>query len=163
MTSSTFGKDIIPRVAAQNDSQPISDITEVKVREQRIIDIYNPNKGEDTFVRATYASNALATVKSGDKIKFLTVRATNFDKYAGAGGNISAVEKADFEPVFAKLDQSKLTTFVKQELAVSDKPELTSAKTVPFSYNSIEYFLLKKIFGALKKNENIFLQGVYLF
>jgi len=116
MTSTTFGKETLPRVAAQYDSQPISDITEIK--------------GADTFVRATYASNALTTVRSSDKIKFLSARSTNFDKYSGPAGNIQSVEKLDFEPIYKQLDQSRLTTFIKQELAVGDKPELTSAKNV---------------------------------
>jgi len=116
MASTTFGKDILPRVAAQYDSQAITDITEIQ--------------GADTFVRGTYASNALAVVKSSDKIKFLSARTTNFDKYSGPEGNISAVEKLDFEPIYKSLDQSKLTTFIKQELVAGDKPELTSAKNV---------------------------------
>jgi len=64
----------------------------------------------------------------------LSARTTNFDKYSGPEGNISAVEKLDFEPIYKSLDQSKLTTFIKQELVAGDKPELTSAKNVNLSY-----------------------------
>jgi electron transfer flavoprotein alpha subunit len=139
MTSTTFGKDLLPRVAAQNDSQAITDITEIT--------------GPDSFVRASYASNAMTSVKSSDKIKFISARSTNFDKYAGAGGNISNVEKQDFEPIFKGLDQSKLTKFVSQELVAGDKPELTSAKNVVAggrAMKSAENFkLLDDLAGAL--------------
>ena len=87
-------------------------------------------QGKDTFARATYASNAITNVRSLDKIKFISVRATSFDKYAAAGGNIQSVDKQDFEAIYSKLDQSKLSTFISQELSVGDRPELTSAKTV---------------------------------
>lgn len=116
MTSTTFGKDFLPRVAAQHDSQAITDISDIK--------------SADTFTRPTYASNAITEVKSSDSIKFITARATNFDKYAGAGGNIQAVEKVDFEAIYSKLDQAGLSKFVSEELGAGDKPELTSAKTV---------------------------------
>jgi len=86
--------------------------------------------GKDLFLRPTYASNALTEVKSSDKIKFLTVRATNFEKYQGKGGKIESVEKVDFEPIYSKLNKDTLTKFVKEELVSGDKPELTSAKIV---------------------------------
>lgn len=60
------------------------------------------------------------------------MRSTSFDKYAGAGGNVQNVDKQDFEPIYKQLDQSKLTSFISQELSVGDRPELTSAKTVRF-------------------------------
>ncbi len=74
------GRDTIPRVAALIDSSQISDIVEVQ--------------GEDTFVRPIYAGNALATVKSSDKVKVVTVRGTAFDKAPLEGGSAEK-EKID--------------------------------------------------------------------
>src|SRR6266513_2021817 len=76
--STSNGKNVMPRVAALLDVQQISDIVAVE--------------GADTFVRPIYAGNALATVKSKDPIKVLTVRTTAFDAASAAGGN-AAVEK----------------------------------------------------------------------
>lgn len=64
-----------------------------------------------------------------DKLKFLSIRATNFEKYEGAGG-ASNVESVDFGPIYNGLNKDNLATFVKQEISVGDKPELTSAKIV---------------------------------
>jgi len=86
--------------------------------------------GSDHFVRPTYASNALTEVKSSDKIKFLSVRATNFDKYEGKNQKVESVQKIDFEPIYSKLDKNNLSQFVKEEVVKGDKPELTSAKLV---------------------------------
>jgi len=60
----------------------------------------------------------------------LSVRATNFDKYDGKKGKVDNVTKIDFEPIYSGLNKENLTEFVKQEIAVSDKPELTSARIV---------------------------------
>ena len=108
-SAGTFGKNIMPRVAALKDSQQISDICE-------IID-------EDTFVRPIYAGNALATVKSLDKVKFLTVRATAFQAAETHGGSAEIVDG----PI-AKTNG--LSSFVKRDLSESDRPELTAAKIV---------------------------------
>ena len=108
-SAGTFGKNIMPRVAALKDSQQISDICE-------IID-------EDTFVRPIYAGNALATVKSLDKVKFLTVRATAFQAAETQGGSAKIVDG----PI-AKTNG--LSSFVKRDLSESDRPELTAAKIV---------------------------------
>ena len=108
-SAGTFGKNIMPRVAALKDSQQISDICE-------IID-------KDTFVRPIYAGNALATVKSLDKVKFLTVRATAFQAAETHGGSADIIEG----PI-AKTN--RLSTFVKRDLSESDRPELTAAKIV---------------------------------
>lgn len=107
--STTTGKNILPRVAALLDVQQISDIS-------AIIDA-------DTFERPIYAGNAIATVKSSDAKKLITVRGTAFDAAATDGGN------ANVETISAKGD-SGLSSFVGQEMSKSDRPELTSAKIV---------------------------------
>jgi len=103
------GKDVAPRVAALLDVQQISEIVAVE--------------SPDTFVRPIYAGNALATVKSKDAIKVITVRTTGFDAVASGGGNAS-IEKTD-PPA-----DSGLSTFVSREISRSERPELTSAKIV---------------------------------
>jgi electron transfer flavoprotein alpha subunit len=102
------GKNIMPRVAALLDVQQISDIVGVE--------------GADTFVRPIYAGNALATVKSKDAIKVVTVRTTAFDA-VGMGGS------APVENVAAPAD-SGLSSFVGREVSKSERPELTSAKII---------------------------------
>jgi electron transfer flavoprotein alpha subunit len=102
------GKNVMPRVAALLDVQQISDIIAVE--------------GADTFVRPIYAGNALATVKSKDAIKVITVRTTAFDA-VGVGGS-AAVEKID-----AGKD-SGLSSFVSREVSKSERPELTAAKII---------------------------------
>ena len=108
-SAGTFGKNIMPRVAALKDSQQISDVCE-------IID-------KDTFVRPIYAGNALATVKSLDKVKFLTIRATAFQAADTHGGSADIIDG----PI-AKTNG--LSAFVKRDLSESDRPELTAAKIV---------------------------------
>jgi electron transfer flavoprotein alpha subunit len=103
------GKNIMPRVAALLDSQPISDIADVE--------------DADTFVRPIYAGNALATVKSSDPIKVITVRAASFDPVAGEGGSAS-IEAA---PAVTLPTHSR---FVSAELSKSERPELTAARVV---------------------------------
>ena len=103
------GKNVMPRVAAFLDSQPISDIAEV-------IDA-------DTFVRPFYAGNALATVKSSDKIKVITVRAASFDPCAAEGGSAS-IEAAP------AVELPSSSRFVSSELSKSERPELTAARVV---------------------------------
>ena len=107
--ATTQGKNILPRAAALLDVQPISDIT-------KVIDA-------ETFQRPIYAGNAIATVKSNDNIKLVTVRSTAFDAVAESGGS------AIIENVEAKGDAG-LSSFVSQELTKSERPELTSAKIV---------------------------------
>ncbi len=106
--ASTFGKNVLPRVAALLDVAQISDIVAVE--------------SADTFVRPIYAGNALATVKSADAVKVITVRTTAFEA-AGAGGS-AAVEPV---AVVADLGQSKL---VGRELTKSARPELGAAKII---------------------------------
>ena len=103
------GKNTAPRVAAKLDVSQISDITKVD--------------GADTFERPIYAGNAIATVQSGDAVKVITVRTTAFDAAAATGGS-AAVESV---PAVAASGKS---SFVGQELAKSDRPELTAAKVV---------------------------------
>ncbi len=107
--ATTFGKNVMPRAAASLDTQQISDIS-------AIIDA-------DTFERPFYAGNAIATVKSSDDKKVITVRGTAFDPVDAEGGS------ASIEDVTSKGDAG-LSTFVKQELSESDRPELTAAKIV---------------------------------
>ena len=103
------GKNVMPRVAALLDVQQVSDIVSVE--------------SADTFVRPIYAGNALATVRSKDKIKVITVRTTGFDAVAASGGS-GAVEKVE-----APAD-SGLSSFVGREVSKSERPELTSAKII---------------------------------
>ena len=107
--STAIGKNVMPRVAALLDIQPISDVAAV-------IDA-------DTFIRPIYAGNALATVKSSDARKVITVRAASFDPVAAEGGS------ADIEdaPAAASDDSSR---FVSAELSKSERPELTAARIV---------------------------------
>ena len=107
--ATTFGKNLIPRLAALLDVQPISDITQVL--------------SADRFVRPIYAGNALATVQSRDGIKAMTVRGTAFEK-APAGNGQAAV--ADLAAVPA----SELATYLGAELSRSERPELTAARIV---------------------------------
>ena len=106
--STSNGKNIMPRVAALLDVQQISDIVAVEA--------------PDTFVRPIYAGNALATVKSKDPIKVITVRTTGFDA-AGLGNN------SPLENLAAPAD-SGLSAFVSREVSKSERPELTSAKII---------------------------------
>ena len=103
------GKNVLPRAAALLDCQQVSDIVSVE--------------SPDTFVRPIYAGNALATVKSSDPIKVITVRTTGFDAVAATGGS------AAVETIAAPAD-SGLSKFVGREVAKSERPELTSARAV---------------------------------
>ena len=107
--STTTGKNIAPRVAALLDVMQISDILSVE--------------SEDTFTRPIYAGNAIATVKSSDAKKVITVRGTAFEKAAREGGS------AALEPVSGAGDAG-LSNFVGAEIAASERPELTSAKII---------------------------------
>ena len=77
----------------------------------------------DTFVRPIYAGNAIATVKTTDKVKILTVRATGFDPVAATGGNAE-------REVLSQVIENKGSRFVKEQLAESDRPELTAASVI---------------------------------
>ena len=108
-SATTNGKNIMPRVAALLDVDQISEIVAVE--------------SADTFKRPIYAGNAIATVQSNAAIKVLTVRATGFDAAAAEGGSASV------EAVAAGSDAG-ISAFVGEELAKSDRPELTAAKVV---------------------------------
>lgn len=106
--ASTFGKNLLPRVAALLDVQQISDI----------IAVVDAN----TFVRPVYAGNAIATVTSSDAVKLITVRGTSFDALPmGSGAEVSSGTPAS---------QSDLSEFVSLEASESERPELTSASIV---------------------------------
>jgi electron transfer flavoprotein alpha subunit len=107
--ATSTGKDVMPRAAALLDVQQVSEIVAVEA--------------PDTFVRPIYAGNALATVKSSDAIKVITVRTTGFDAVAASGGT------APVEAVNAPAD-SGLSAFVGREVQKSERPELTSARIV---------------------------------
>ncbi len=107
--TTAVGKNILPRVAALLDVQPISDIAGV-------VDA-------DTFVRPIYAGNGMATVKSSDAKKVITVRAASFDPVAAEGGS------APIEPV-ALGDMPGISKFISAELSKSERPELTAARVV---------------------------------
>ncbi|MFT4861238.1 MAG: electron transfer flavoprotein alpha subunit [Pseudohongiellaceae bacterium] len=125
------GKNILPRVAALLDVAQISDIVEVI--------------SADTFVRPIYAGNALATVQSSDAVKVLTVRTTAYGE-AGEGGT-ATVESSDFT-----VDQ-QLAQFVKEELSVSERPELTAASIIISGgrgmQNGENFVLLEKVADKL--------------
>ena len=107
--ASTFGKNLMPRVAAMLDVQQVSDISEIL--------------SEDTFVRPIYAGNALATVRSTDTVKLISVRTTAFD---------AANEDADAAPIeeIASTGDVGLSSFVRHDLTRSERPELTTASIV---------------------------------
>jgi electron transfer flavoprotein alpha subunit len=107
--ATTTGKNMLPRVAALLDVAQLSDVIKVE--------------SADTFVRPIYAGNAIATVQSSDAIKVITIRATGFDPVAAEGGN---AELVTLSQVIAS-DESR---FVGEELAVSDRPELTAANII---------------------------------
>jgi electron transfer flavoprotein alpha subunit len=107
--ATTTGKNFAPRAAALLDVAQISEISDV-------VDA-------DTFKRPIYAGNAIATVKCGDAKKVITVRGTSFDGVAAEGGSAS-VENLDV------VKDAGISSFVGEELAKSDRPELTSAEIV---------------------------------
>lgn len=106
--ATTYGKNIMPRVAALKDVAQISDIIEV-------IDA-------STFKRPIYAGNAIATVKSDEAVKLITVRTTSFEAVGETGS--AAIEAIDAS------GDAGLSSYVKSELSSSERPELTSAGIV---------------------------------
>ena len=107
--ATTFGKNFLPRVAAKLDVQQISDIISVE--------------SENTFKRPIYAGSCIATVKSSDPIKVISVRTTAFDAANVTDAEVS-VESKDSQNSMGN------ATFVKDELAESDRPELTAAEII---------------------------------
>ena len=108
-SANTFGKNLMPRIAAALDTSQISDI----------IKVISP----DTFLRPIYAGNAFATVKSKDPKKCITIRPTSFDPCESSGGS-APIEKADAGEEFNQ------TKFIKREEIKSDRPELGTARVV---------------------------------
>lgn len=107
--ATAFGKNMMPRVAAKMDVNPISDIIGID--------------SEDTFTRTIYAGNALQKVKSSDSVKIATVRPTAFDDVAEGGSAASESHSGD-------MAAAANTEFLGQEVVKSDRPELTAASTV---------------------------------
>lgn len=107
--SGTFAKNFLPRLAAKLDSQPISDI--IKIHDK------------DTFDRPIYAGNAIATVKSEDKKKLLTIRATAFSPVSYSNGDANLIK-------LPNLKESTKCKFLSSQLSESERPELSSAKIV---------------------------------
>ncbi|MCY1174931.1 Electron transfer flavoprotein subunit alpha [compost metagenome] len=107
--ATTTGKNVLPRVAALLDVDQISEIVKVE--------------SPDTFQRPIYAGNAIATVQSSASVKVITVRGTGFDPVAAEGG-AAAIE------ALAAGSDAGISSFVGEELAKSERPELTAAKVV---------------------------------
>ena len=108
-SANTFGKNLMPRIAAKLDTSQVSDIIKVE--------------SADTFVRPIYAGNAFATVKSTDAKKCITIRPTSFEPCESSGGS-APIETAETAEEFL------LTKFVKREEVKSDRPELGTARIV---------------------------------
>jgi len=108
-SANTFGKNLMPRIAAKLDTSQVSDIIKVE--------------SQDTFVRPIYAGNAFATVKSNDAKKCVTIRPTSFDPCESSGGS-APIENADAG------EEYTTTKFIKREEIKSDRPELGTARVV---------------------------------
>ena len=108
-SANTFGKNLMPRIAAHLDTSQISDI----------IKVISP----DTFVRPIYAGNAFATVKTNDAKKCVTIRPTSFEPCESSGGT-ATIEKGEVAEEFSN------TKFIKREEIKSDRPELGTARIV---------------------------------
>ena len=107
--ATTFGKNLMPRIAAKMDTQQISDIISVE--------------SSDTFKRPIYAGSCIATVKSSDEKKVITVRSTAFDPVEKTNSNIPVDS-------LSATEACGVSEFVSEELAESDRPELTAAEIV---------------------------------
>ena len=129
--ATTYGKNLMPRIAALLDVGQISDIVEVK--------------SENTFVRPIYAGNALATVQSEDPIKVITVRTTAFIDAETNGS--AAIEIADI------VMEQNIAQFVSEKLSASERPELTSASIIISGgrgmQNGENFILLEKVADKL--------------
>ncbi len=104
-----IGKNFLPRVAAAMDVAQISDIMEVV--------------SEDTFKRPIYAGNAIATVRSSDAKKIISVRGTAYDPVPAEGGSASV-------EAVSSVHDAGLSSFVKEEIAASERPDLTAASVI---------------------------------
>ena len=108
-SANTFGKNLMPRIAAHLDTSQVSDI----------IKVISP----DTFLRPIYAGNAFATVKTNDTKKCVTIRPTSFEPCESSGGT-ATIEKGEAGEEFSN------TKFIKREEIKSDRPELGTARIV---------------------------------
>ena len=108
-SANTFGKNLMPRVAALLDTSQISDIIKVI--------------SSDTFLRPIYAGNAFATVKSNDSKKCVTIRPTSFDQAESSGGSAEIITSDS-------KDEYSASKFIKKKEVKSDRPELGTARTV---------------------------------
>ena len=108
-SANTFGKNLMPRIAALLDVSQVSDITKVV--------------SDDTYVRPIYAGNAFATVKSNDKKRCITIRPTSFDAAEKSGGS-APVEKIE------AVDIPNTSKFIKRDETKSERPELGTARVV---------------------------------
>ena len=108
-SANTFGKNLMPRVAALLDVSQVSDVTKII--------------SDDTFQRPIYAGNAFATVKSNDKIKCVTIRPTSFDPAPTSGGS-AEIHNGDVG------EATEISKFIKKEEIKSDRPELGTARVV---------------------------------
>tara|TARA_B100001093_G_scaffold258972_1_gene247621 strand:- start:2551 stop:3504 length:954 start_codon:yes stop_codon:yes gene_type:complete len=107
--ATTFGKNIFPRIAVKLDISQVSDVIKII--------------SADTFMRPIYAGNAIATVKSNDKIKVVTVRPTSFDPVETSGGN-DVIESIIFE------NDMESVEFIDRQESQSERPELSTARVV---------------------------------
>ena len=107
--ATTNGKNYMPRVAAFLDVAQISDISAVE--------------SKDTFQRPIYAGNCIATVKSADEVKVITVRTTAFDPVSSESGSAEILK-------LEEVNDAGISQFIKDELAESDRPELTAADVI---------------------------------
>tara|TARA_B100001113_G_scaffold347768_1_gene340657 strand:+ start:15540 stop:16469 length:930 start_codon:yes stop_codon:yes gene_type:complete len=107
--ATTNGKNYMPRVAALLDVAQISDISAVE--------------SNDTFQRPIYAGNCIATVKSSDEVKVITVRTTAFDPVSSESGSADILK-------LEEVNDAGISEFIKDELAESDRPELTAADVI---------------------------------
>ena len=107
--ATTFGKNIFPRIAVKLDISQVSDVIKII--------------SADTFMRPIYAGNAIATVKSNDKIKVVTVRPTSFDPVETSGGN-DVIESIIFENYMESVE------FIDRQESQSERPELSTARVV---------------------------------
>jgi len=130
-SANTFGKNLMPRVAALLDVSQVSDITKVIA--------------EDTFLRPIYAGNAIQTVKSNDKIKVLSIRTASFET-SSENGNAELV-KLD------KDSENNLSKWIEDKVDTSDRPELTSAKVVVSGGRGVgseeNFKIIEKLAGKL--------------
>ena len=108
-SANTFGKNLMPRIAAHLDTSQVSDIIKVI--------------SSDTFLRPIYAGNAFATVKTNDAKKCITIRPTSFEPCESSGGT-ATIEKGEVSDEFSN------TKFIKREEIKSDRPELGTARIV---------------------------------